>query len=396
MAMIKLSRSFLLLTGLLLAGSLTAQSEDSAPLDQKALVADLQSLFEAARQGNQFLCQAVATRNGKEIFSFASNEEDFTTRRPVSDSTRYALGSVTKVFTGAAIQVLIQEGKLSLDDRVSELLPELTAYPEIEIQHLLFHSSGLPFGSADLRAETGVADGATMTFADLLRWIKNAPPAPLFPPGTDMSYSNVGYMLLGAIIEQTSGRSYGDFLREKIFAPLGMTSAVVQPSVLREAPEGYAIPYTVKGKKRKEKSFDYNALSEEYSQPRTTYGSSGIYMSTRDLAKVRTLWATDAVLTPASRAALTELPELANGKRNFWRYGLIRDRIGDLDTYVFRMAGNVVGFVSQVIYVPKYDLTVVACTNYYALHNKYATAEEMIDLYAEFKPLLLSVAEASR
>ena len=131
----------------------------------------------------------------------------------------FEIGSVTKQFTTAGILVLAQEGKLSVDDKIAgHLKGAPTSWRQITIRHLLTHTSGL-------KNYTGL-DGFEMsrhlTQEQFVARIAALPPD--FAPGEKWAYCNTGYNLLGYIIENASGKSYGDFLRQKIFGPLGMTA----------------------------------------------------------------------------------------------------------------------------------------------------------------------------
>jgi CubicO group peptidase (beta-lactamase class C family) len=146
---------------------------------------------------------------------------DRETAQPNDTDTRFNLGSVGKMFTGVAIAQLVEQGQLSFDDTIGEYL---TGFPEdvadeITIDQLLTHTSGMGDFMRD-----GYPDQAKAaeTATDLLALIVDEPL--LFEPGTRESYSNSGYVVLGAIIEAISGQSYYDYVRAHIFDPAGMTS----------------------------------------------------------------------------------------------------------------------------------------------------------------------------
>ena len=132
-----------------------------------------------------------------------------------SAKTIYQSGSVGKQFAATAVMMLVEEGKLSLDDRISQFLPDTPpAWRDITVRHLLSHTSGIPeyTDKVDLRKD--------YTEDQLYRF---AAAAPLdFAPGEKWSYSNAGYALVGMIIRKVTGRFYGDVLHDRIFAPLGM------------------------------------------------------------------------------------------------------------------------------------------------------------------------------
>ena len=158
---------------------------------------------------------AVAVlRNGKteliKGYGVANIERNFT----VTPNTIFQIASTTKPFTAMAVMMLVEDGKVSLDEKASRYLPWLPPlYAEVTVRHLLTHTSGV---NRDVR--TANVDNFT---PDEFKRRFNAAPAS-FKPGERWEYSNNGYILLGMIIEAVSGKSYGDFLRQRVFRPLGM------------------------------------------------------------------------------------------------------------------------------------------------------------------------------
>jgi CubicO group peptidase (beta-lactamase class C family) len=132
---------------------------------------------------------------------------------PTTPRTRFRIASITKTFTGAAVVMLAERGKLSLQDPLSRFIPEFPSGEKIRIRHLLLHQSGV--GNPESEPCDDVAlDG-------LVAQIARKPLS--FPPGTSSLYSNGGYALLARVIEKASGRPWEDFLREEIFRPLSLT-----------------------------------------------------------------------------------------------------------------------------------------------------------------------------
>jgi CubicO group peptidase (beta-lactamase class C family) len=147
-------------------------------------------------------------------YGFANLEH----RVPATDSTLYAIGSVTKQFTAAAIVLLSQQGRLKLDDPITRYLPEGRAvWSGVTIRHLLTHTSGVP-------EDTTLDWHRDYSESELVR---SAAQQLLFQPGELESYSSTGYALLGVIIHRVSGLFWGEFLRHHIFQPLGMRTARV-------------------------------------------------------------------------------------------------------------------------------------------------------------------------
>jgi CubicO group peptidase (beta-lactamase class C family) len=147
-------------------------------------------------------------------YGFANLEH----RVPATDSTVYAVGSLSKQFTAAAIVLLAQQGRLRLDDSITQYLPEGSAvWRGVTIRHLLTHTSGIPQDtSLDWRHDYSEAE-----------LVRSAAQPLEFKPGELESYSSTGYALLGVIIHRMTGRPWGDFLRDHIFRPLDMRTARV-------------------------------------------------------------------------------------------------------------------------------------------------------------------------
>lgn len=138
---------------------------------------------------------------------------------PVTLDTRFQLGSMSKSFTALAVLSLVEEGRLSLDAPLSEVLPDLElsdgAARRITIEHLLHHTAGL-----DPRTPILGADASLQEHVAQLRG-----QSALAPPGQTHSYSSINYQVLGLVVERVSGVPFGDFVRERIFSPLGMDDA---------------------------------------------------------------------------------------------------------------------------------------------------------------------------
>lgn len=137
---------------------------------------------------------------------------------PVTTETVFEIGSVSKQMTAAGIMLLVQDGKVSLDEKISRYLPNTPeAWSSVTVRHLLTHTSGVK----SYTSLGGFALSERMTIDD---FIKKLSPHPLeFTPGERNIYSNSGFNLLAYIIETQSGKKYMDFMRERIFIPLGMT-----------------------------------------------------------------------------------------------------------------------------------------------------------------------------
>lgn len=141
---------------------------------------------------------------------------------PITPSTVFDIGSVSKQFTAMAVVLLAQDGKLSLDDEIQKFVPEVPRYAApVTIRQLLHHTSGLR-DYIDILGWSGIGDEAVTTDADALRAISRQK-ATNFAPGSEFLYSNSGFFLLSVIVKRASGVSLRDFAARRVFAPLQMT-----------------------------------------------------------------------------------------------------------------------------------------------------------------------------
>ena len=169
-------------------------------------------------------------RGGQIIYSRALGNRSLAPNLPVQLDTPFEIGSVTKQFTAAAILLLVQDGKLGLDDSLAKYVPEYVNASKVTLRQLLTMTSGVPANDNPVYAQvipqltlnSTQAQISAVTIAAL-----NANPTLDFAPGTKMAYANYGMWLLGEVIRRVSGTSYEDFLTQRIFKPLGMISTTL-------------------------------------------------------------------------------------------------------------------------------------------------------------------------
>jgi CubicO group peptidase (beta-lactamase class C family) len=150
---------------------------------------------------------------------------------PASTSTVYELQSITKSFVACGIMLLAEDGKLGLDDRITKYLSGLPdAWSDVTVRHVLTHTSGIPsFVQDQGSGQAIIAFAQTVSSSqDIVAWAAARPLK--FAPGEGRKYSSTGYHLLGMIIEKVTGKPWGQFLHDRIFAPLGMSSTRVYSS----------------------------------------------------------------------------------------------------------------------------------------------------------------------
>ncbi len=163
----------------------------------------------------------LVDRGGETVFTTSIGLADVADRRPASAESVYAIGSITKSFTALAALQLVDEGRISLDDTVEKLLPDYRGPGgKVKVRNLLDHTSGLPNYTSDIAGLYPRLERNAWTRDEM---VANFASLPLqFEPGALWNYTNSGYYLLGLIIEKTSGLDYYDYLRTRVFMPLGM------------------------------------------------------------------------------------------------------------------------------------------------------------------------------
>lgn len=209
-------RILLTLVALSLLCSLTAQSSRIDSLDEalELLAAD------GYLSGNLLLAE-----DGEILLRKSYGYSDFDNKTPLPEEAVLELASVSKQFTAAAISLLAADGKIELDGPIVKYLPELAAYPDLTTRDLVHHIGGLP----DYMGMAGEVDDVPefVTNQFVLDFLRDKKPEREFAPGEKFSYSNTGYLVLASLVERVSGQTFGDFLSERIFKPLGMTNSEV-------------------------------------------------------------------------------------------------------------------------------------------------------------------------
>ncbi|CAN7466686.1 serine hydrolase domain-containing protein [Massilia sp. LjRoot122] len=215
--------SFLTAAALLLAYSTACNADVLLPSTTPATSVEQQvdALFAKWNRTDVPGASVVVIRDGKVVLSKSYGMADLERGVPITSQTVFNVGSVAKQFTAFAIQLLVQDGKLALDDDMRKYLPELPDLKQtITIRHLLHHTSGMR-DSSNLLSLAGWRYEDVAMPEDMLTMLKNQRKLN-FAPGTEHLYSNGGYIVLAAIVERVSGQPLSKFAKERIFDPLGM------------------------------------------------------------------------------------------------------------------------------------------------------------------------------
>jgi len=306
---------------------------------READVDRLMQRYEGAGPGASLLVLRDGVPVVRKGYGFADPERH-TRAAPETD---YRLASVSKQFTAAAILLLAQDGKLSLDDRARQWLPSLPPVADaITIRQLLSHRGGLIDYEDVMAPDTSVP----LRDSDVLALLAKTDRL-YFAPGTSYRYSNGGYAMLALIVEKASGETFPSFLRERIFLPLGMTGTLA---------------YVAGGPPVPHRAFGYSEeggrwVRTDQSMTSAVLGDGGIYSSIDDLARWDAALYDDRLLSDASRKAAftawthTDEPDVDYGYG--WR----------ITGETLWHSGETIGFRNVIVRYPKRHLTVILLTN---------------------------------
>jgi D-alanyl-D-alanine carboxypeptidase len=339
-------RGFLGLFSLFLLLSVGSSSGLRAPADSALDPGEEAKISKLLAESGAPSVSIAIVEHDQMVYAKAFGKASLDPSREADAHTRYAVGSISKQFTAAAILLLAEQGKLSIDDKVSKYFPDLTRANEITIRELLSHTSGYEdYAPQDYMIPAWTKP--TTPKAILAEWATK----PLnFDPGTKWQYSNTNYVLAARIFEKASGQDLMKSLNEKIFEPLGMTSA--GDCSIDKTPQD-AVAYTrfALGPPRP-------ALREG---PGWYLGAGELCMTPTDLAKWDVAFLKKQILSAHSYDEFTQEVHLANGDDTHYALGL---HVGDFDNIpIVSHGGEVSGFLASNSVFPTRDAAVIVFSN---------------------------------
>ena len=289
----------------------------------------------------------AAVSDGKVIYVQAYGKARLEPDTAAKPAMRYSIGSISKQLTATAILLLAQDGKLTLDDPVGKYVPGLTRGDTVTIRQILSHTSGYPdYAPQDYMIPEW--EKAISAEALLDRWARKDLE---FEPGTRWQYSNTNFVIAGLIVEKLAGAQLLDFLGERVFKPLGMTSVVNtdRQKLGDQDAQGYF----------RRASGPLHAAPHE--GPGWMYAAGELAMTAEDLAKWDAAIIRGAVLSPDSYRQLETEVLLANGAGTRYGLGVGVQLVGGHRE--LRHGGEVSGFVAANIVWPDDKLAVAVLTN---------------------------------
>jgi CubicO group peptidase (beta-lactamase class C family) len=303
-------------------------------------------------------CAVAASQDGRLVVNRAYGLADVERKVPIAPRTAFDVGSVVKQFVAAAVLILVEEKRLSLSEDVRKYIPELPDYGHrITLDHLLTHTSGIPDW---LRMRSSARGENALTIILRHRELD-------FPPGEQWSYSNSGYVLLKEIVARTTGASFGDFARERLFEPLGMKSSAYLADGRKV--QNLARAYEKAGKGWREAMLLGNARG----------GDGALFSTAPDLV----IWndaLTSGRLGTFVTAKLQEPASLTHGKKLNYARGLYVDSTsrGQLVWH----AGSAAAYKTAVGRLPEHRLSIaIACNAGEAADARTKFAAQVLDLF---------------
>ncbi|MDZ7283829.1 serine hydrolase [Sphingomonas sanguinis] len=331
----------------LTAGASPAMAQLPAPPSPtastgQALETALDAYLLAAMRNEQFSGTVLLARNGTPVFVRSYGMANYELGVPNNSDTVFRLASVTKQFTALAVMQLQEQGKLKVDDPICRYLSDCpAAWAPITIRELLNHTSGIPNFSS-LAEWDEILSRRDYKPAELVSLFRDLPLK--FAPGEKYDYSNSGYDLLGLIIERASGVGWGDYIKQRILVPLGMTHSgdIDTRAIISHRASGYY-------------SLGTTFINAPIISRTVGYAAGGLYSTVGDLM----LW--DQALVPGRLVSQSSLDAMFTpGKGNYgfgWR---ISERFGRRE---MDHSGSDNGFSTYIIRFPTDGLTAIVLSN---------------------------------
>jgi CubicO group peptidase (beta-lactamase class C family) len=366
-------------SGQLSSGQISSVQVTSVQVTPSQIDAVFASLKSATSPG----AAALVVDHGRVVFRRGYGVTDLRSLQKIDERTNFRLASFTKQFTAACIMLLAREGKLGYEDHLTHFFPEFPAYGNsITVRNLLNHTSGLEDYEDLLEKQypdtppekiPQILDAGVLKLLEQQTSVK-------FPAGTKWEYSNSGYAVLAMIVEKVSGKPFGQFLQEKIFAPLKMKNTLAYEKGKNE------VPHRAYGHTKQ----DGGWRETDQSPTSAVLGDGGIYSSLDDLAKWDRALRLHTLLSEAEmQPALTPVQPTD---------GLAKSPEGSTVSYGFgwfldpyqghkRMShnGETIGFLTTIQRFPDDQLTLIILANRTDI-NPEEMALKIADLYLAKQP----------
>lgn len=289
----------------------------------------------------------LVAKNGKILYRNAFGMANLELDVSMKPEHVFEIGSITKQFTSVSILMLMEEGKLSLEDEITKFIPDYpTQGKKITVHQLLNHTSGIKsYTSMQSFFSRAREDMSPLELIDVF---KNEPMD--FDPGEEYRYNNSGYILLGYIIEERSGKSYAEFIEDRIFKPLGMKNSHYgsHSKVIKNRASGY-----------QPNEEGYN--NADYLSLTLPYAAGSIMSNVDDLLLWQQAIHNNTLISEKSKKLAFTNYTLNNGSPIYYGYGFSVDEVNG--TPSIEHGGGIFGYETYAVYIPSEDIYTVILTN---------------------------------
>ncbi|OKL40401.1 serine hydrolase domain-containing protein [Pontibacter flavimaris] len=311
----------------------------------------------------------LVAKGDEVIYSRGAGLANLETGAAITPETTFRMASVSKQFTAMCVHLLAQQQKLGLSDKLSVYFPELTHFKNIQLLHLLNHTSGLP----DFEEFIPENQTTQLSDEDVLR-ITAAQESTLFCPGTQYRYSNTAFILLGLLVERVTRINYAIFLQENIFQPLQMHHSILYGA-------GAAIPNRALGYSRDAAG---QFILSDQNVGTATCGDGCIYTSAQDFLKWQRALSNSPLFNINN--ALGSYPASIKADRKwFYSMGWFMATYGSGHPELFH-SGDTSGFTNLVIRLPQHNVLIACFSNIAHNHTFLKDLLQELKQFPEFSP----------
>lgn len=318
---------------------------NSAIISQ-SFTAKIDSLLEEKYEQNSPGAVFLVSKKGEIIYRKAFGQANIELNISMKPENVFQIGSMTKQFTAIAVMMLVEQGKLKLDDDITKYIPDYpTCGNKITIHHLLTHTSGIK-SFTRMKTINDIAK-KNLTPAELIDFFKDEPMD--FAPGEQFKYNNSGYAILGYIIELVSGKSYSDFIEQNILQKVGMKSSsyASHKNIVKNRASGYH-----------NKDGYINNIYISFSIP---YSAGSLMSTVDDLFKWQQAINSNILISDSTEKKVFTNYVLNNGEKINYGYGWHLKEINGEQSR--EHGGDIFGFKSMGVYIPSKDIYVIGLSN---------------------------------
>ena len=354
----------------LIVASFLISISENAQSTTVSIKEKIDNLFKEFDKQNSPGVAIVIVKNGKIFYKHEYGIANLEYSIPIKSNTIFHIGSVSKQFTAFSILLLEDQGKLTLDDDITNYLPEVNDFG-IKIRHLIHHTSGLREMEGLLQL-CGISTADLIEEEQLMRLIIQQRELN-FNPGDEIEYCNTGYVLLAKIVEKITGESFHQWIAKNIFQPLGMVDSQFYDDCT-EIVNSRAYPYWIPGNDNK---IVKGILNYSY------VGPTGVFTTSDDMAK----WLNNFTQTKVGNEQiinrmLFETDTLNNGELLDYGYGIgVTSHNGHK---VILHSGHDAGYRAADLYFPEHKLGMAILSNFYSI-NPMEYGFKIADMFLEDK-----------